>query len=205
MSELQEKLSKKRKPLKKRQADKGAEFSCDDFLPKENYTLNAFQMQADYLTERKEIKTEKFSLSKNFRFKQSSDVAQLALNIFTLLSRSKQKNAINLVNSLIQNKNLNPNELKPFIPKKDAGRKKAFFDKKTGKVFNVKEPNKTILELYNAGKEPEEIRDFVISDEQMKKHFPRKRTPKAKADIFSLILRILRKNKHLLTRPNGRK
>jgi hypothetical protein len=97
-----------------------------------------------------------------------------------------------LVRYLLESGIITKPEVQSLLPKARAGRKPITLNKLTGKIEgNMNFENKQVVELWNAGKEPHEIRAAV---------FPELRSDPAKREKTSKILRILRRNKRLLTR-----
>ncbi len=204
MSESRETLPKKKKISRKTLTGKAERLKFKKFSPEVTENFSNLRVEADFENSEKTLRTEKLSVSKN-NLRRSNVSAELALRVFTLLSRGRKPNAKMLVLLLLQRKFLTWNELKSLEKKQKVGRKPKILNKETGEILNMKEPFKTICESFNQGKEPEEIREIVIISNETKVFFPKKRTPKSKSEIISFILRILRRNKDFLTRPYGQK
>jgi hypothetical protein len=98
-----------------------------------------------------------------------------------------------LVLSLLESEAITRPELRSLLPKARAGRKPIIFNKSTGRIEgNMNFENKRVVELWNKGKAPDEIRKMV---------YPELRSDPSKREHTSKIRRILRRNKRLLTRP----
>lgn len=199
-TEIKRGVEESRARRRKYSKNKGKRFPFEDFEEKSNENWHILKLQVDFSDKINSIRTAEFTFDKTqTEFLQSP--ARLSFQILSLLSKEKNVDAKSLITSLIEKDWITPSDLKSLSPKRRAGRKKNYVDVKTGKIIGtMKEQIKRICELFNEGMQPEEIRDLICEENEI-------RTPTEKSKMLSYIYYVLRRaeKSELLTRPYRQK
>lgn len=115
---------------------------------------------------------------------------------FLRTTKGKESISMAIVRLLMDSGHVTATALRSLLPKGRAGRRKIEVDKKTGKIRGtMREPSRKVVESFNGGHEPDQI---------LKLLYPHLKTPRAKSQHTSQIKNVLRRNRHLLTRPYGK-
>lgn len=173
----------RRKPSK----NKGVRFPFEDFKEKSNENLDILKLIAVYSDTTDAKRTAEFIFDKTLtEFLQSP--ARVSFQILALLSKEKNVDAKSLIESLIEKEWITATELKSFIPKRDAGRKKLTVNHETGKIDGIMKPeHKKVCELFNAGHTPEQVTEIICKDEKITIFQLKKKK-------LSKVLEVLRRN-----------
>ena len=175
-------------------AEKNTEFSSviESLQTNSGEKLRTLQFDVVLENSDKTSRAVNFTLDESFRRVSAKRKAEFIFNLFSLLNLNKRLFLKLFIDLLIQSKNIVLFDLKSFIPKNRGGRRKKYLNRENGEILNMKEPNKTICEMFNKNREPKEIVAEV---------FKQFRSESGKMKQLKKVRRILKENKEFLTRP----